>query len=72
VLRERKQLRIDASFPRPVLIAEEAREVPPAVLSELRLLASARLDSHIVLTVVQVRRSCRREGAAETKAGRRR
>ena len=52
VLRERWQTHIDAAFSRPVLIIDEAQEMVPAVLSELRLLASARLDSHILLTVV--------------------
>lgn len=52
VLRERWQTHIDASFSRPVLIVDEAQEMVPAVLSELRLLASARLDSHILLTAV--------------------
>ena len=52
VLRERWQSHIDAAFSRPVLIIDEAQEMLPAVLSELRLLASARLDSHILLTVV--------------------
>src|ERR1700681_574159 len=52
VLRERWQTHIDAAFSRPVLIVDEAQEMLPAVLSELRLLASARLDSHILLTVV--------------------
>jgi type II secretory pathway predicted ATPase ExeA len=35
-----------------VLIVDEAQEMKPIVLSELRLLSSARLDSHILLTVV--------------------
>jgi type II secretory pathway predicted ATPase ExeA len=52
VLRERWQSHIDAAFSRPVLIVDEAQEMVPAVLSELRLLASARLDSHILLAVV--------------------
>jgi general secretion pathway protein A len=52
VLRERWQTHIDAAFSRPALIVDEAQEMLPAVLSELRLLASARLDSHILLTVV--------------------
>jgi type II secretory pathway predicted ATPase ExeA len=52
VLRERWQSHIDAAFSRPVLIIDEAQEMLPAVLSELRLLASARLDSHVLLTVV--------------------
>jgi general secretion pathway protein A len=37
---------------RPVLIVDEAQEMLPAVLAELRLLSSTRLDSHILLTVV--------------------
>jgi len=52
LLRERWQSHIDAAFSRPVLIVDEAQEMLPSVLSELRLLASARLDSHILLTVV--------------------
>ncbi len=52
LLRARWQSHIDAAFSRPVLIVDEAQEMLPAVLSELRLLASARLDSHILLTVV--------------------
>jgi general secretion pathway protein A len=52
VLRERWQAHIDASLSRPVLIVDEAQEMKPAVLAELRLLSSARLDSHILLTVV--------------------
>jgi len=52
LLRERWQAHIDAAFSRPVLIVDEAQEMVPAVLCELRLLASARLDSHLLLTVV--------------------
>ena len=52
VLRERWQTHIDAALSRPVLIVDEAQEMLPAVLAELRLLSSARLDSHILLTVV--------------------
>jgi type II secretory pathway predicted ATPase ExeA len=52
VLRERWQEHIDASLSRPVLIVDEAQEMQPPVLNELRLLASARLDSHLLLTVV--------------------
>jgi general secretion pathway protein A len=52
VLRERWQEHIDASLSRPVLVIDEAQEMQPAVLNELRLLASARLDSHLLLTVV--------------------
>jgi type II secretory pathway predicted ATPase ExeA len=52
VLRERWQEHIDAALCRPVLIVDEAQEMQPAVLNELRLLSSARLDSHLLLTVV--------------------
>jgi len=52
ILRERWQTQIDSALTRPVLIVDEAQEMQPAVLSELRLLSSARLDSHILLTVV--------------------
>ena len=52
VLRERWQCHIDSSQCRPVLIVDEGQEMQPAVLGELRLLSSARLDSHLLLTVV--------------------
>lgn len=52
LLRERWQEHIDASLSRPVLVVDEAQEMQPAVLNELRLLSSARLDSHLLLTVV--------------------
>ena len=52
VLRERWQTHIDAALSRPVLIVDEAQEMLATVLSELRLLASTKLDSHILLTVV--------------------
>jgi general secretion pathway protein A len=52
VLRDRWQAHIDASASRPVLLVDEAQEAKQAVLSELRLLCSARFDSHLLLTVV--------------------
>jgi general secretion pathway protein A len=52
VLRERWQAHIDSALSRPVLIVDEAQEMVPKVLAELRLLASAHLDSHILLTAV--------------------
>jgi general secretion pathway protein A len=52
VLRERWQSHIDSALVRPVLIVDEAQEMVPKVLAELRLLASTKLDSHILLTVV--------------------
>jgi general secretion pathway protein A len=52
LLRDRWQTHIDTSLLRPILIVDEAQEMLPAVLAELRLLSSVRLDSHILLTVV--------------------
>jgi general secretion pathway protein A len=52
VLRQSWQSHIDSALSRPALIVDEAQEMLPAVLSELRLLSSARLDSHILLTIV--------------------
>lgn len=52
LLRDRWQTHIDAALSRPILIVDEAQEMLSAVLGELRLLSSARLDSHILLTVV--------------------
>ena len=48
VLRQRWQTHIDASLSRPMLIVDEAQEMLSTVLSELRLLCSTRLDSHIL------------------------
>lgn len=42
----------DTSLLRPVLLVDEAQEMSLAVFSELRLLASADLDSRSILTVV--------------------
>lgn len=52
VLRQRWAEHIDASLYRPVVLVDEAQEMLPAVLSELRLLSSAELDSRSILTVV--------------------
>jgi general secretion pathway protein A len=52
VLRERWQQHLDTTLYRPVLIVDEAQEMPPAVLNELRLLTSVELDSRLLLTVV--------------------
>ena len=52
ILRQRWQTHIDSALTRPVLIVDEAQEMHPPVLAELRLLSSAQLDSHILLTVV--------------------
>jgi type II secretory pathway predicted ATPase ExeA len=52
VLRERWQSHIDADLFRPVLVVDEAQETLTSVLSELRLMSSSRLDSHLLLTTV--------------------
>lgn len=52
LLRERWQAHIETTLLRPVLLVDEAQEMKPAVLSELRLLSSARFDSRQLLTVV--------------------
>ena len=52
VLRERWQDHIAASLLRPVLFIDEAQEMKPAVLNELRLLCAAALDARALLTVV--------------------
>lgn len=51
-LRERWHAHIDTTLSRPVLLIDEAQEMMPAVLSELRLLASTRFDSRLILSVV--------------------
>jgi type II secretory pathway predicted ATPase ExeA len=52
VLRERWQAHIEASLLRPVLLIDEAQEMKPAVLNELRLLCAAELDARALLTIV--------------------
>lgn len=52
LLREKWQTHIDSTLLRPVLLIDEAQEMPSMVLSELRLLASSHFDSQILLTVV--------------------
>jgi type II secretory pathway predicted ATPase ExeA len=51
-LRQRWQAHIQSTLSRPVLVVDEAQEMQSTVLAELRLLASADLDSHILLTTV--------------------
>lgn len=51
-LREKWQAHIDGALFRPVLLIDEAQEMLPTVLNELRLLASSRLDSHALLATV--------------------
>jgi general secretion pathway protein A len=52
ILREKWLAHIDASLFRPVLLIDEAQEMNSSVLSELRLLASADLDSRSILTII--------------------
>jgi len=52
LLRERWQSHIDAALVRPVLVADEAQDMSTAVLNEIRHLSSARLDSHMLLTML--------------------
>ena len=51
-LRERWVAHLESTLLRPVLLIDEAQEMAPAVLNELRLLASARFDSRSLLSVV--------------------
>lgn len=52
LLRERWQAHIDGSLVRPVLVVDEAQDMSPKVLDELRHLSSARLDSHMLLATI--------------------
>lgn len=51
-LRERWRHHIASTLLRPILLIDEAQEVPPVVLSELRLLSMEKFDSVSLLTVV--------------------
>lgn len=51
-LREQWIAHLETTRRRPVLLIDEAQEMTPAALSELRLLASARFDSQPLLCVV--------------------
>lgn len=51
-LREKWLAHIEGALDRPVLIIDEAQEMNSLVLSELRLLASADLDSRSILTII--------------------
>jgi len=52
VLRERWITHLESTRQRACLLIDEAQEMRPAVLSELRLLASARFDSQPLLCVI--------------------
>ena len=51
-LRARWLAHLDATLLRPVLLIDEAQELDPAVLNELRLLASSQFDSRTLLSVI--------------------
>jgi len=51
-LRERWLGHLDSTLLRPVLLIDEAQEMPPMVLNELRLLSSTQFDSRHLLSVV--------------------
>jgi type II secretory pathway predicted ATPase ExeA len=53
-LRERWIAHIDSTLVRPVLLVDEAQEMPALVLSELRILATTHFDSRSILSVVLV------------------
>lgn len=51
-LRERWKTHIESTLLRPVLFIDEAQEMQPVVLNELRLLTSTQFDSRVLLSVV--------------------
>ncbi len=51
-LREKWRAHIDTTLTRPVLLIDEAQEMYPEVLSELRVMTSTCFDSRAILTVV--------------------
>jgi type II secretory pathway predicted ATPase ExeA len=51
-VREKWQVHIEATLIRPVLVIDEAQEMLPSVLNELRLLCSRDYDSHSLLFVI--------------------
>ncbi len=52
LLRECWQAHIERSLFRPVVLVDEAQEMPPAVLGELRLLSATRLATRVLLSCV--------------------
>ena len=51
-LRERWQAHLENTLLRPVLLIDEAQEMSPVVLSELRVASGTRFDSRLLLSVV--------------------
>lgn len=52
MLRERWLAHLESTLTRPVLFIDEAQEMMPGVLNELRFLASTNFDSRTLLTVI--------------------
>jgi general secretion pathway protein A len=52
ILRETWLAHVEATRCRPVLLVDEAQEMPVAVLAELRILAATEFDSRSILTIV--------------------
>lgn len=52
MLREQWINHLETSLFRAILVVDEAQEMKPAVLNELRLIAAAELDSRMLLTIV--------------------
>jgi len=51
-LRDRWLHHVKSTLLRPVLFIDEAQEMPPCVLNELRLLTSTQFDSQLLLSVI--------------------
>lgn len=51
-LRDKWQAHIESTCFRPVILIDEAQQMDPFVMTELRLLSSARFDTKVLLTVV--------------------
>lgn len=51
-LREKWKTHIQSTLLHPVLLIDEAQEMPTCVLNELRLLTSAQFDSQVLLSVI--------------------
>lgn len=51
-LRERWRSTLETTLVRPILLADEAQEIAPSVLSEIRILSAENFDSRALLTVV--------------------
>lgn len=51
-LRERWLAHLESTLLRPILLIDEAQEMPSSVLNELRLLSSMQFDSRLLLSIV--------------------